>query len=263
MLKVTVCAAEAWPTVWLKLKAPGDTCATGVCAVPEPDKDTVSGPPAPLLATVSVPLRAPAALGTKPSPTVQLAPGATGDEVAQVPPLRGNSAEPVAIELSVRFAVPLLDTVTVCALAEPPSTTAPKLTLLVDTAAIGAGAAAPVPDRLAVTLPMAEATVRVALRLPTACGVKPTVTEQEPPAATGEAVEQVPPVVKSAGLLPLREMDDKLKAALPALLTVKVCAELAVVSAVEANVTAADDSAILAAAVGTVQTRVEVLQVPR
>ena len=63
LLTATVCAVLATPMVWLKDKLPGETCATGLVAMPVPDSATAKGEPEPLLVRVRLPLRAPAAVG--------------------------------------------------------------------------------------------------------------------------------------------------------------------------------------------------------
>src|SRR5690348_5197696 len=85
---------------------------TAVCVLPAPvpDRGTVSG--APLFATVSVPLRAPAAAGVNVTLTLQLAPA------PRLPPQLlacANSVEPVVTPLRVTAAVPGFRTVTLCA----------------------------------------------------------------------------------------------------------------------------------------------------
>jgi hypothetical protein len=144
---------------------------------------------------VSVPLRAPADAGMKPTLMVQLEPEATGDVVEHVPPDVGNSAEPVEMDEKDSEPPPETETVTVCGVALEPTGTAPKLRLVLDTEPTAAGAAVAVPDKVAATGPLDEATVKVAARVPVAVGAKATVTVQEPPTGMAVPTAQVPPLV--------------------------------------------------------------------
>jgi hypothetical protein len=80
-------------------------------ATPVPVSDTCCGLPAALSVIVRVPLADPVAVGVKVTLTVQLAPAAS-----VAPQLLLSANVPVtAIELIVRLALPVLETVTVCA----------------------------------------------------------------------------------------------------------------------------------------------------
>lgn len=126
LLTVTVWSAEVVATVWLKLSVVGDTPITGVSATPVPDRLVVLCPPAALCVTIRLALRAPAAEGVNPTLMVQLLPAATVPLAAQVPPLIVNSV-PLLIDNVPRVngALPVLESVTVCAEPAVPTFTLP------------------------------------------------------------------------------------------------------------------------------------------
>ena len=95
--------------------------------------------------------------------------------------------------------------------------------------AVGPGAATPVPVRLiARGLPVAlSVMVSTPLRAPNAVGLNVTSIVQFEPAATAPPLVQVPPDLAK---LPVAAMVVMLRDALPVLLSVTVCAALAVLS---------------------------------
>ena len=200
LLTVTVWSAEALPTVCVKLSVVGDTPITGVNATPVPDRLVVLCPPVALCVTTRLALRAPAADGVKPTLMVQLAAAATVPRAVQVPPLIVYSV-PLLIDSvpSVNAALPVLDSVTVC--AEP---AVPTFRLPNDSEAVcdatGAGAAVAVP--LSVTLPGLPAALWVMLSVPVrapaapAAGRKATEMVQFAPTATLPGAAQVPPLMR-------------------------------------------------------------------
>src|SRR5207342_2804075 len=97
-------------------------------------------------------------------------------------------------ELTVSAAVPLLPSVTRSG-AELAPTVCEKLSVVGDSVTVGV-LSAPVPDSVAVLLPVAPLwpTVSVAERVPASVGLKVTVTEQAVPAASEVPTAQVPPL---------------------------------------------------------------------
>ena len=93
-------------------KLAGARLTAGAAAfAPVPLSDTCCGLPAALSATVNVPLAEPAAVGVNITLTVQPAPAAS-----VAPQLLLSANAPVAaIALIARLALPVLETVTVCA----------------------------------------------------------------------------------------------------------------------------------------------------
>ncbi len=125
----------------------------------------------------------------------------------------------------LKAALPVLVRVTVCAALVAPTDWFPKARLVGERLATRA-VLAPVPERLTVWgLPLAlSAMRRVAVRAPLAEGVKVTLTVQLPPAAT--ELPQVLVWAKSPALVPVKARLVTLKAALPELVRVTVCAVL-------------------------------------
>jgi hypothetical protein len=204
LLSVTVSGADVLLTVCENDSDDGDTAASGVCATPLPDSAALLLPPEALCVTASVALREPAAAGMKVRANVQLEPAATVLPAAQLPPLSENSLLPVPMLAIDSAAVPLLDSVAVCAVLVLPTVMLPKFSEVVSVAT-GAAAALAEPDRLtAPGLPPALWAIdRVALREPVAlpAGRKATATVQLEPAATLVPAAQVPPAVMKSALL--------------------------------------------------------------
>jgi hypothetical protein len=102
-------------------------------AVPVPNRVTLCGLPAALSVIVTAAFRAPTAVGVKVTLIVQLAFGATGLPAAQVVPVASAKSPALApvnpTLVKVRFAVPLLVTVTVCAALVVVTTCAGKFRL--------------------------------------------------------------------------------------------------------------------------------------
>ena len=65
-----------------------------------------------------------------------------------------------------------------------------------------------------------ELMVRLAVRLPSAPGVKLSPTVQDAPMPSGDAVLQVPLRLKSAAWVPLRLNEENVRGAVPLLVTV-------------------------------------------
>jgi hypothetical protein len=183
-----------------------------------------------LLATLSVAVREPVAVGLNCRITVQLAPTARLLPVAQVP-VRVKSARAVPDSVKperLKAAAPLLLTVIVWVALLWPSTVAGKLSVLALSATVACGWAVPDPAKVTDVLPPVALCVitRLALRAPTAEGVKATLATQLLPAATEPPEAQVPPLAraKSAEAAPEMVKLLRIKAAVPVLLTVTFCA---------------------------------------
>jgi hypothetical protein len=108
--KVTVWAALVLPAAWpVKVSEDGLSEAAGIRATPVPLRAAVCGDPDALSVTVSVPVRAPAAVGVKVTEIVQLPLAAT--DVPQV--LLWAKSPETAICVIVKAAVPAFERVTV------------------------------------------------------------------------------------------------------------------------------------------------------
>jgi hypothetical protein len=249
LLTVTVCAADVAFSVWLKLSVVGDTPITADKATPMPDKPALLLKPAALCAMVKLALRAPAVVGVKLTLTVQLPPAATVPPATQVPPLTVKSALAVDNAPTLSAALPVLLSVTVCAVLVLPTFKLPK-PKAAEMLATGAAAAVAVPIKPTLPgLPAALwATVNVPLRAPAEpVGTMATLTTQLLPAATVPPALHVPPTTANSALA---AMDEISKPALPLLLTVTFCAALVLPMAVEASVKDEGDTEAIGAGVG-------------
>ncbi len=149
LVSVMAFALDVVPTVWLpKDTLPLDkvTAGTGV-AVPVPSNVMDALPLLALLAKVKVALRLPVADGVNVSSTLHVPPAAKGVAVPHVPARAKSLAAAPANVRPLKFsaAVPLLDTVTLCAVLVPPSTCEPKLSAVALRDKVAVGAALPVP----------------------------------------------------------------------------------------------------------------------
>jgi hypothetical protein len=155
----------------------------------------------------------------KPTPTVQVPPGATAVQVPVL--LKSPALAPATVTpVTVSGAVPLLVRVTVCPVAGEPTATLPKDTEVGLTEAAGA---MPLPDSATVSAAAAalEAMVSVPVRAPVAPGRKVRLTVQDPPGATVAA----PPVAaKSAPFAPESITPETVSGTVPGLDTVTVLA---------------------------------------
>lgn len=217
---------------------------TGESATPVPAKLVVLVPPGASCVTVSVPLRLPDAAGANDTLILQLDPAARLPPAAQEPTPTGNSPLPVEMPVMFSAAVPLLDSVAVCAVLVEPTLTLPKLRDGVNEAA-GAGAAVAVPLRATVLgLPVALCAIESEpLRAPVApaAGWKVSDTVQLAPGATLPPAAQVPPAIaKSAVLLSVNA--ESTRGAVPVLETVEFCAALVLPMAVLASVNEVGDT---------------------
>src|SRR6185436_6721761 len=126
MPSTALLATKPWVVLLAVIDLPRATL-TGDPPVPAPvpERATVSGEP--LLLTVSVPVRAPAAAGVKVTLTVQLAPA---PRLAPQVLVCENSVEPEVMPLRVTVAVPGFRTVTVCAALVVPTFCVAKVRLV-------------------------------------------------------------------------------------------------------------------------------------
>ncbi len=222
--KLSVCGVLLLPTV----RAPKssvvvlgvqDSTGASTTATPVPLRLSVSGEVAALVVMVRLPDRAPVVVGVKLVLRLQALPA---DRFAGQLWLRLKSLPLAERLLMDSVAEPVLVSVTTLAFEAVPTVWLPKAMAAADKLTAGCGVAVPVPESASEALPLLAllAKVRVALRLPVAAGVKPSTSVQLAPAATGEAVLQVPPRVKSPAPVPLRASPVKFSAAVPLLVTV-------------------------------------------
>ena len=162
-----------------KVRGEGVAVIAGTGATPEPARLTVRFPPSVVM--FSVPVFAPAVLGLKDTPIVQVAPGATGPPQ---PLLRLNTAPavtalvetPVTLRFAFEPAAAALVTVTFWMALVRPFPTLPKLRLAGFREATGT---VPVPDAL-ITRPPPAVVENCAERRPAAVGVNVIAMVQEP-----------------------------------------------------------------------------------
>jgi hypothetical protein len=195
----------------------------------------VCGEPAAFETTETLPVAAPRAVGEKVTDTLQLA--AAARLAPQVVPLTANGAVAAMLEM-LSAAVPEFVKVMARAAEVVPLVWLPKAREAGASATTGAGAAVAVPLNVTAAFPLLalEAIVSVALRAPVAVGANVMVTVQVPAAASGVAVAQVPPWVKSPAAVPVSVNPVKVSGADPLLVTVTVCAALVVPTVCEAKV---------------------------
>lgn len=183
LVRVTVCAGLAVPTVWLaKVRLDGVRLASGPLPVPFRLAVCVLEFPFELSATVRTPARVPLVVGVKVTLIVQLTPGLT-----EAPQALVTAKSPLAVTLVIlSAAAPVLLSVTAWAGLVDPTAWLAKDRLA---GASPATATMPVPVKLAVwvlpALPLeSSVTVRIPLRAPAAVGLKVTLIVQLMPAAT-------------------------------------------------------------------------------
>jgi hypothetical protein len=204
-------AAAAVPTVVLG-KASGFGLSTACGAVPVPVRAAVCGEPMALSATATEALSPPAEAGVNVTVIVQVAPAASEVPQVLVSPKLLVFVPVTEMPVIVSAAVPGLDRVVDCVVAEVPTNVLGNVRVLEVKVACGA---VPVPVRAAVCgEPVAlSATDIEALRLPAEAGVKVTVMVQLAPAAS-----EVPQLLLSPKLLefvPVTEMPVMARAAAP------------------------------------------------
>ena len=139
--------------------------------------------------------------------------------------------------------VPVLESVTVCALVVVPILVLAKVRLVGDTPATGTPSPVPLSAAVCVvpvTLLELSVTVRVALRLPGAVGLNVTEIVQFAPTAT--LLPQVLVCAKSPGLVPLIAMLAIVSGPVPELLSVTVWALVVTPTLVSLNETTLGDS---------------------
>ena len=177
-VSVTLWPELVVPICWLeKVKFVADKLTAG--SVPVPVRLTACGLPEAVSVIVSVPLRAPVAVGVKVTSIAQLLPAAT--DPLQL--LVSAKSPVVAMLVMLKGAVPLFPSVTTCGALVVLTTWPLKVTLFGATLAV---AAVPVPLRLITwgIVLASSVTVSVPPRVPVADGVKVTLIVQLPPVGT-------------------------------------------------------------------------------
>ena len=221
-MSATVCAALVEPALAEKVSEVGERETAGAAAVvPVPLSATVCGEPVALSATESVAAKLAAEAGVKVTEMEQVAFAAS--ELPQVLVWAKSVGFVPVIEIPemVSAAVPVFLSVTVCAVEVEPET-AEKVSDVGEREAAGADAVVPVPLRVTVCgEPVAlSATESVAAKLAADAGVK--VTEMEQLALAASELPQVLVCAKSVGLVPVIEMLEMVRAAVPVFLSVTV-----------------------------------------
>ncbi len=212
LFKVTDCAALLLPTIWpLNDTELGVRLTVGADGeLVEPESANVCGLLGALSAIVTAPVKVPVVVGAKSTLIVQLAPAAT--EVPQVPvPPKAKGPEIVKLPLNVRVELPVLVSVAVCAVLVLPTDWLEKIREAGERLTSGPVVEdVPVPLRVVVWgLPVAlSATLKVALKVPVAEGVKVTLIVQL--AAAARLVPQVLVWAKSLLLVPVIETPEML-----------------------------------------------------
>jgi len=219
--RVMVCAAEVVPVVLVKVSAVGDR--TAWAAVPVPLRVAVCGEPVTLSATLMAAEKVVAVPGVKVTEIAQLP-----SEASDVPQLLVSAKllAPVPvmeIPVMVRAAVPGFESVMVCTAVVTPAGLV-KVRLVGARTACGVGAAVPVPVSVAVCgEPVAvSATAMDAEKVVAEAGVN--VTEMVQVAEAASVVPQLLVSAKSVGLLPVIDMPEMARLALPGFESVMVCA---------------------------------------
>jgi len=233
--RVTVCAALVELIVWLaNVSELGETPATGVpAAAPVPVRLTVCGLPEALSVTLKVPVRVPEAAGVNVTLMLQFPPAAN-----ELPQLLVWPKSPLAaIPVMVSAALPVLESVTVCAALVEFNVWLANVNDAGERLAPGVPGANPVPVRPTICgLPAAlSVIVTAAPRAPAAVGVNVTLMVQFPLFAATE-LPQLFVCAKSPLFAPVTPMLVILRAALPVLVSATDCDPLVVLKVWPANV---------------------------
>jgi hypothetical protein len=209
-----------------------------------PLKPSTCGALTALDATLTLPLAAPDVVGVKVNAKLQVA------LAAKLLPQLCATAKPALAVMPAKLTLPvpaLLNT----ALREVDVTPVlwlpnAKLDGAKFSNKVGATTAAPVPLKLNAAAPLlaSDVMLRVALRKPTAPGVKVNPTVQLPPTANAPVAEHVALRVKSVAAIPVKLKPLKVSVAAPLLVTVTVCAVLTLPKVCDANVSDAAFSEI-------------------
>ena len=171
--------------------AAGTQASTGEAATPLPLRLTTCGEPAAFETTLMLPLTAPATLGVKLLVRVQALPA------ARMAPQLCDTAKPLLAAMPEISSAPepLLFSVTLRPVEVTPTVWLPNASEAGARFTAGVASAAPVPAKLSSAAPLLafEARVSVALRAPTALGLKLIVIVQLAAAARLPVAVQVPP----------------------------------------------------------------------
>jgi hypothetical protein len=144
---VTVCALAVPPvTSFPKLIVLGESATTGTAgAVPDPLSVAVCGDPVALSATETVAAKLATEPGVNVTEIVHIAPAASDSPQVFVSAKSLEFAPPIVIPEMVSAALPVFDSVSICALDVTPDATLPKLSVPGESVAVGAAAAVPDP----------------------------------------------------------------------------------------------------------------------
>ena len=197
---VTVCALVVTPvTTFPKFTVLGESVAIGAAgAVPDPLSVAVCGEPVALSATETVAAKLATEPGVNVTEIVHVAPAASDPPQVFVSAKSVGFAPPIVIPEIVSAALPVFDSVSICALEVTPDATLPKFNVPGESVAVGAAAAVPDPVRLIVDglANALLATLIDPVAAPVAVGVNVTVNVQVSPGLYPPSVScsQVPPV---------------------------------------------------------------------
>lgn len=230
LVSVTPCAVLLVPTACVvNARLVGDKLTTGAAATPVPVIEMLCGLLAALSVNFNEALSPPMVLGVKVTLTVQVAFGAT-DALLQVSALMAKSAAFVpltATAVNVRFALPVLVTVTVIAEVFAPCGWLPKGRLDGEGVKTGAdGVPVPVSARLCGLFAALSVNFSDALSAPRMLGVKVSPTLQVAFGATDAVLQVFELIAKSAALVPEIASAEKVRFALPVFVTVTLMTAL-------------------------------------
>lgn len=213
--------------VWVAGVADKLKSATGGGEVATPANALVCGEPASSSLTLSVAEALPAVVGLKVMEMLHEAPAArVAPQLLEV--VKDAALLPVRVMLEiVSAALPVLLSVADCAVLLVPATIEPKSSLAGVRVAAGAEGAVPVPVKALVCgEPVAlSTTLSIAVAEPVAVGENVTDSVQEALAAS-DVPQVFDAIANCEALVPLRPMELMVRAAVPALARVKVCAAL-------------------------------------
>ena len=216
LFNVTDCTAVVVPTTVLpKVRLEGASVTPG--AVPVPVNAMICAPPLALSVMVTTPVRTPVAVGVNVAAIVQVFPAATGVEIEQVEPASRAKSPLAARAVMESELVPVLVSVTDCAVAVVPITVLPKVRL---EGVSVTPAAVPAPLSAIFCVPPLALSVMVTtpVRTPLATGLNVAAIRHVLPAGTGLEAEQV--VLGSRAKSPLALRAAIVSALLPVLVNV-------------------------------------------
>ena len=237
-VRVTLCALLVPATTTLPNARLAGLRLTTNGFTPVPDNDALFGLPAALVVNVKEAERTPVADGENVTLTAQFRPAPKLAPQVFAEMLKSAAFAPVRVILvMVNEAVPLLVSVTVCALVVAPTTMFPKERLPGFRVTAGTGGVTPVPESVALSglLDALVRKVKDAVLAPSAVGVKVTLTMQLLPAAR-LAPHGLLEMAKSPAFAPVSEIFVIVTADGPVFVNVTVLALLVIPSPVLGNV---------------------------